>query len=638
MKFECDKLFVRKKGWLLLLLFALLRLLTAAVQPNYAADYREELYRDAFLRHMSVLEGPLTAEKAAYIDEENRVLRELQTVTRDDWIRAYSRGEITEEELDVQLCLSADGERRREEFAVISERFAQVQQNPERVYFLYANGWVGLLGNEHPDYLLVILLMLLTVPAVCDEYASEMYPLLRTAVNGGARLFAAKAAAALLAAVLAAALMFAAETAYYAAAMGLPGGSFPLQSLPPFAASPYRISIFGAAALSLLNRCIGAVYLTVLLLCLSVLFRRALSAVFLGTAGIVLPYFLCAGSVNRYLLPTPLSFLLSCCWLRGSMPAKPGAQEIITVTPAQYAAVLCASAGIAAVLFLTGMLVFAGVSVHRRRRVSCALLCLLLPLLLTGCAEAPDPVPELSGLCWDQWRPLPESAEIAIAGDYSSGYALRLTDSGETVPLIRDCFAGPGEVRRCSLPFIDGKTVYYLAEYSMYHDAVIALDTEDFSEKTVCETVSSDNLDMRERLFGLGAYLPTPEPQIVHTESFFVHNGQLILSKNGGIFRHDLQSGTQTCIYAGKAENLAVTCGFVYYIDALFNLCRWDPAANRSETLPVGKTRRFYAAENGLYFRDLKDSAFYFTPPDGSRKELLPDFDEDAFLKSRPDL
>ncbi len=632
---ECKKLFIRKKAWLLLLIFTALRVLTAVTQRNYAADYRPEIYRDAYMQHMEILEGPLTDEKAAYIDGQNDLIRRMKRGGNDADIQQYISGEIDEETFNARFRSRRAADRREDEFAVINERYQSVKQNPERVYFMYSNGWVGLLGNEHFDFVLLILLMWLTVPTVCDEFSTGMYPLLRTTPNGGARLFAAKAAAASLAAVLSAVLMFAAEAGFYAAVMGLPDGSFPLQSLPPFAESPFQLSIFGAAMLTLLHHCIGALFVTALLLCLSAIFRRALSAVFVGSACLLLPYFLLAKRVEKYLLPTPLGFLFSCGWIQGRFPVEPYSQEYVTVTQTQYRHVLLASAGIIALLLLIGTAAYAGISLPRRRKVKLSAVCMLL-LLLTGCGEKPAESPGLDGLVYDKWRYQPVCEAFAVVRDENDSPCLSCKDSGALVPLVHDCFTEGAQqpFSAARLCYIDGDTVYYLIQHSMWHYEIIALDTRDFSEKSVHSAYWSDNLDKPDKLFGLGARLPSSAPQDETVDSFFVYHGQLILSKSAGIFCVDLASGAVTGIYEGKAENLAATNGYVFFLDDVLDLYRWDIRTGQTERVPVGKVeRRFYAVEDGLYYKDLKDSAFYFVKPDGSGKTLLPDFDEEAWLR-----
>ena len=309
MRYEFYKLFVKRKAWLLILGFLVLRLITVFLQPNYAVDYRMELYRDAYLNHMEVLAGELNDEKSAYIQETNDEINAL--LGNDTAVAEYQRGEITEAEFNERYRLRNAGNQMQDEFAVVNERYQSVLQNPERVYFLYSNGWVGLIGNENLDFVLLILIMLLIVPILCNEYTSDMYPILRTTPNGGGRLFAAKFLVGIVTAVLCAVLFFAEEFAYFAVQLGLPDGSFPLQSLPPFADSPYQISIFAAALLTLANRCFGLMLLTALLICLSALLKRALSAIFLGTVSVLLPFFLFSESALKYRFPTPLGFLLS---------------------------------------------------------------------------------------------------------------------------------------------------------------------------------------------------------------------------------------------------------------------------------------------------------------------------------------
>ena len=309
MKYELYKLFVKRRAWLLILIFMVLRLITVFLQPNYVMDHRMEMYHDTYMEHMKVLEGKLNDDKAAYIAEQNRRINEL--LKQDTSVEAYVSGEITEEEFNERYRQRNTGYQQQDAFEVINEQYQNVLQDPEHVYFIYSNGWTGLIGNEDLDFVLLILLMLLIVPMICNEFSTDMYPILRTTPNGGARLFASKFAVGMITAVLSAVLLFAVEVIYFAAACGLPGGTFPLQSLAPFANSPYQISIYGAAALTLANHCFGAMFMAALLMCLSALFRRSLSAIFIGTTCVLLPFILFSESIMKYVFPTPLGFLLS---------------------------------------------------------------------------------------------------------------------------------------------------------------------------------------------------------------------------------------------------------------------------------------------------------------------------------------
>ena len=631
MKYECYKQFAKRKAWLLILVFMGLRLLTVFLQPNYAADYRMELYRDAYMKHMTVLEGRLNDEKAAYITETNSLIRELTAENRESFIRDYVNGAITEEEFNERYRLRNSGYRMRDEFAVINDRYQSVLQNPDRVYFLYTNGWAGLIGNEHPDFVLLILIMLLTVPMICEEYSSEMYPILRTTPNGGMRLYAVKCAVGILSAVLSVLLLFTVECLYYAASASLPDGSFPLQSIPAFSASPYQISIIGAAALTVMNRCCGAVFLTVLLMCISAVFRRALSAFFLGTVSVLLPFILFSDSAMKYLFPSPLGLLLSCGFLKGSSPVSPYSQETITITPPQYLTVMLISTGLTAVLFLIGMLAFSGFRIPRRRFGKATVLCLML-LLLTGCKK-PAAEPDLSGLVYDQWSYRPESDAFSVVKDAEKGTCISFADSEKPEQIIRDCFQDPVQSGMACMSYIDGDILYYLNQYNLNHYDINALDTRDFSVRKVHETEWSDNTDRMDMLFGLGAYLPSERQQEEYVYSFFVCHDELYLLKSRGLFRYDLRTGAEVCIYEGKADNLAAACGSVYYLDEVLDLYRYNPKTNLSEKMPVGKTERFYAAADGLYCRDLREGKFFLVSPDGSRKEQMSEFDEDAFLK-----
>lgn len=630
MKYEFYKLFVKRRAWLLILIFMGLRLITVFLQPNYVRDYRMDMYHGAYMRHMEVLEGKLNDEKIAYISEQNSQISAL--LNQDTSVEEYVSGAISEDEFNERYRLRNTGYQQRDEFEVINERFQNVLQDPERVYFMYSNGWTGLFGNEHLDFVLLILLMLLIVPMICDEFSTDMYPILRTTPNGGARLFASKFAVGIVTAALSAFLLFAVEVIYYAAMFGLPSGSFPLQSLQSFEESPYQISIYEAAVLTLVNHCFGLIFMTALLMCLSAVFKRSLSAIFIGTISILLPFILFSQSTLKYLFPTPLGFLLSCGFLKGRYKVTPSSPEFVTITPKQYITVICASVGIILLLFFIGMCVFTGKSIPKRKNKAFACMLCINLVFLTGCSEK-SPEPDFSGFVYDKWTYQPVTAEFSVVRNENGVVCISYANSDTLEPLIRDCFTDPSDFSLTVMSYIDGETVYYLNQYAYCHYEIIALDTQDFSERSVHEVEWSSNIEERDMLFGLGSYLPLEKQQDEEVDSFFVHDNHLFLSKSRGIYWYDLNSDKQVCIYDKKAENLAFTCGSVYYMDEILDVYRYDIQTKLTTKLPIGKIDRFYATAEGLYCKDLLDGEFYLVNFDGSQKNFIPNFSEEHFLK-----
>ena len=630
MKYELYKLFVKRRAWLLILIFMALRLITVFLQPNYVRDYKMEMYRDSYMKHMEVLEGKLNDEKSSYIAEQNRKINDL--LKQDTSVEEYVSGAISEEEFNERYRLRNTGYQQQEEFAVINERYQNVLEDPERVYFIYSNGWTGLIGNENLDFVLLILLMLLIVPMICNEFVTDMYPILRTTPNGGARLFTSKFAVGMITAVLSAVLLFAVEVVFFAAVFGLPSGAFPLQSLAPFANSPYQISIYGAAALTLANHCFGAMFMTALLMCLSALLRRSLSAIFIGTTCVLLPFILFSESVMKYVFPTPLGFLLSCGFLKGYFPVTPFSSQYVTITPKKYIGTICISLGIMLILFLIGTIAFSGKKIRIMKKKTLASMLCITFVFLTGCGEKTTE-PDLDGFVYDKWSYQPVNEKFSVVRDENNLVCISYTESDELIPLIHDCFTDTSNFNLASMTFIDGETVYYLNQYSYCHYEIIALDTRDFSERSVHEVEWSDNVEEMDMLFGLGKYLPKKMQQDETVDSFFVHDDQLFISKSKGIYWYDLNSDRKICIYDKKADNLAFTCGSVYYMDETLDVYRYDIQTKETSKLPIGKTEHFYAVENGLYCQDLLDGNFYFVNADGSQKEFIPNFSEEQFLK-----
>ena len=367
-----------------------------------------------------------------------------------------------------------------------------------------------------------------------------------------------------------------------------------------------------------------------LLMCLSALFRRSLSAIFIGTTCVLLPFILFSESIMKYVFPTPLGFLLSCGFLKGYFPVTPFSSQFVTITPKQYISTVCISLGLMLMLLLIGMIAFGGKKIRIKKTLA-PVLCITF-VFLTGCSNK-SPAPDFSGFVYDKWSYQPVNEEFSVVRDENNVACISYTKSGELVPLIHDCFTDQTDLNLASMTFVDGETVYYLNQYQNYHYEIIALDTRDFSERSVHEVEWSDNTEEMDMLFGLGFYLPKKMQQDEVVDSFFVHDDQLFLSKSNGIYWYDLNSDRQICIYDKKADDLAFTCSAVYYTDETLDVYRYDIKTRSAAKLPIGKTERFYAVENGLYCKDLLDGEFYFVNADGSQKERIPNFSEEHFLE-----
>lgn len=609
-----------------------IRLITVFLQPNYVRDYKMEMYRDTYLQHMEVLEGKLDDKKVEYISEHNKKIREL--TEQDTSVDQYKKGEITEEEFNESYRLRITGYKQKDEFTVINERFQSVLNNPERVYFIYSNGWTALIGNENIDFVMLLLLMVLIVPMICNEFSTDMYPVLRTTLNGGARLYLSKYAVGIVTSILVSVLFFFEEYIYFAAMFGLPCCSFPLQSLAPFESSPYQISIMEAAALTLVNHCIAAIYMTTLLICLSVLFKRSLSAVFIGTLTVLFPFILFSESTMKYLLPTPLGFLLSSGFLKGYFPVTPFSSKYASISFEQYIYTILISFLIMAVLFIVGLVAYSGKKFHFKKNLA-LLLCIPL-LFMTGCNKQSTEF-NFNGFVYDKWSYQPVSDKYSVIYDETNNAYISNNENNILQPLIRDCFVDTNDFSMAVMSFIDGDTVYYLNQYQNYFYEIIALNTNDFSEKSIHKVEWSDNIEEMDMLFGLGFYLPKKMQQDEIVDSFFVHDNQLFLSKSHGVFWYDLNTGKQICIYDKKADNLAFTCNSVYYLDEVLDVYRYDIISKSTVKLPIGKAERFYAVENGLYYKDIIKDCFYYVNYDGSDNKLLNDFDENEFLRRYKD-
>lgn len=121
------------------------------------------------------------------------------------------------------------------------------------------------------------------------------------------------------------------EYGFYRFKYGLPGGDYPIQSIRYFADSSKSMSLLeGYVSIGLL-RMFGGVFLTILLMFISVLTKKYAVTLLTGAVSVIIPY-IGLSKTGIYRLPLPLPFLLGTDFFAGNIvmsDALTGDEKII---------------------------------------------------------------------------------------------------------------------------------------------------------------------------------------------------------------------------------------------------------------------------------------------------------------------
>lgn len=640
-KYELYKLFVKRKIWLVILIAIVLRLILLLIQPNYAVNFLMEEHKNEVLVHMETLDGKLDNDKENYIKNEQENLNYLKNNT--DYIIKFKAGEIAEEEFNERQRAGNNTQEMEQIMSVITGQYYRASQNPDKVYFLYFNGWSAFLGNENLDFIAIIFVILIVVPIICNEYNTDMYAVLRSTKNGFGRLFISKTISACITIMLMTIMFFIADVLFYQFKYGLPHRGYPIQSLPPFSESVYGIDIATLSVLTFLNKLFGLLFLAVILMFFSVLLKRALSATFVGISCTLLPCFMFSESSLQYILPTPLGFLLSCGFLKSEYPVSYGSTETITITQSQYIGTFCISFVIFIALIIAGTILFT-----RRKHIKGLIkllkvkrsvsMFLILPIMLftmTSCdnktiisTEKSDNFIYNSSLNFgfadsenyvvDYW----ELEQPAYIFD---------KNTGESIRLISDPFYDPKRNQSdkgiTTKVFAEGNKIYYLNKFSRYSHEIIELNINDFSRKVVYSDISADGLEMRNTLFGFGKYIPVEEVLENEVNDFFVYGSSIFMAKTNGIYRFDTEKNKLIQIYDKNVWGFSFVNNQLYYIDEVMDLYRYSLNENSAKKVDIGKIDRLFITQEFLFYKDFIDGFLYRTNHDGSERTLIFDFE-----------
>lgn len=607
LRYEWKKILFNRRGIWFIVVFLVAELLGILFYTRPYDRVLEE-NRAVYESYLAPVTGSLTPEKRESIEAEmerlNRVHLEMEQLKRD-----YYSGKVTEEEYREKFdTLVADDER----FVGFSKLYTQyifVREQPNRA-FLYTGGWETLLTAQEPDYLFLLLLVILLAPVFCEEYASRMHEILLTQKKSARYQVLTKVAVALILSAALTAVLQLAELVYCAARFGLPHGEFSLQSLRSFGNAEKALTLWQAFWLQFALKELGYLYAAVWVLFLSVWFQKYALTLMAGIASLALP-FLTVESNDVFLrIPAPWALSLGSIYLNGSKSHTDSqtGQTVTTVAELPFGELGLLVVCVVAIMALMLLFIRQKNTNHQLKRGKLGLLLCAGALLLSGCGETETPViynSTASGWC--------ETDDYMLMNTQFSSYFID-KDADVWYPMPLDA-AAEDTVSVRSNYFCAGGKIYYVRATALHPSAGIDSSLSQsyvlaqLDAQKLTETVRFQWDTERKWFFGLLDRESTqPNPFMVNT--FFIHGNDLYYEDQGeGAWcRMDLTTGSWEMFLDPNGLNVAYDGENIYYTDVYNRLVIRDLNSGHETVLDDLVTEKYLLTPEGIYFLNRRDN------------------------------
>ncbi len=579
------------------------------------ANENVELYRDQYHYYMNELKGPMDEEKENFIIEEAKKIANAQ-VDLTNLYDAYYDGNIAEDTFNEEANHLRDILKNKDGFEQIYKQYLYVVEKPENRYFMYKNGWSGLLENKPYEGLFILALVLIITNIYCYEYRSNMDDILITTSKGAYTYRFAKFMTGCSLVTLLYIIMLGIKWLYYDIKYGLPYGSFPLQSISMFKESTKILSIGDVFLYIHLLKFLGVLLSTVIIMTISVYFRKQLLTAFISLGAVFLPYSVVT-KLHLYFFQ-PIGFIMGTGYFEGNQYATDEyGNQVDLVFKEISGHTIWAMVGLAILAILIMFILIVIKSSNKLRFLLFGL------IFLFGCGNGvPDDVS--TPIYNSRYTEVSEIATYEAHYDYSKGGIVYLDkESEEEVLLTREVL----DINTVYERYVYGTEDYlYYAkkkvEYSpfimentrmregsnRYSYVIVKVDTHTFREKVIFE-----------KKFNI------QRNSIFRNE----HNEWSFLSGVSGIFLDKdyiyvisaqgvKQISRRTSVVTTLSEindnnNIAFDGNYIYYVGDMYILNRYNIQEGIYESVDEVITDRFQLHEDFIEFENKRDENKLYT-------------------------
>lgn len=607
---EIDKIFRKNMGFVFFAAAILIRLITLGVEEHAVNAYTVN-NREAYLSIVTPFSGKITDQAAAGIEKVYQAVANAQ-VDLDDLRQDYLDGEISREDYlersrPLEVLYNND-----DLFLTFYSQFIYAQEAPEQRYLLYEDGWNALLTQERLDWGFVLLTILFSASIFGREYESNMRTLLIATQKGDERLAIAKFLAVFIVIGLCSLLSSAIEYGYFDLKYGLPHGDYPLQSLRYFKDSAFHLTLRQTFLYISAYRMLGYLLLSVLTMFISVLSGKTIITLAVSLMVIVLPYALPITASTKYLLPSPLGFILAQGFFRSTeMSEFYQSKEVLfaAISPEGQTALVLGWLVFAMVLLAIILIKFSPAASPRakssRKTVILPLILLVCSTLLSACnmptATESQQTETIFNAKFDTDFTVVDGRIVTIFPHF----LMEDMESHEVEDVIRDPFSERETVdRNVSSVFSKDEFLYYI-ETSDSGLKIIELDLDTYLSRTIYseEKVDAPFLFSNAELDTQGG-LP-----YAFAPAFFLTDTHIFLFTESIVEKINRFTGAkETIIDDLRPRHLAFDGEKIYYTNEIHELFAYDISTGRKRSLGDIRAESFYLDHDRIYYSNTDEN------------------------------
>lgn len=616
-------MFLYNKGLFFIGLFFFLTITTyiffdSPENPEIELNFHEYSF---YLNHVK---GQYLEKKDQFIlNESNKV--STANIALQKAYEDYYDGKITKAKL-VSLTLPLEKIVQYEAgFRLIFDQYMYVRENPDDRYFLYTNGWNGLLSTDDLDFLFILLLLALITPVFCQEFESKMNSLNLTVKKGTRDHALSKVVVVLLTVITLTVLNSCLRYGFFHFKYGLENGNYPLQSLSYFETSTKNISLFSTYIGITVMKIFGNISFAMLIMFVSVYIKKYAFTQFISMAVILLPYYGFTLESTKYFLPGPLGFMISIGFFRGNvyefnMFANQDKVLFREISNISWLFLFIITLVVSIATFIMIMKRSTNIwSISTRgnwfRQFMLLFLLFTAVSILGACKVSENTHNNISNIFNFSTRQVFENKQYNFYLDENdidgNNFLFKDKETGEIRNFISDPLKSQIEVKNSI--YGDGSLVYYIKydyEKSKFTKAldrfsVIEVDTTNFEERIIFE--KNINTE-KERLLNLYSVNDAEILSFTTISSFFLDEQNIYLISNDEIRSVNRFTGKINIIIRYP---ILRSVGFdgrnIYYVNEKYQVVKYDTKKNIEVIIPDIITTNFILTDTKILFLNRKD-------------------------------
>lgn len=595
---EFKKLYVKQFGLILAVILIIGEIIFVNIlypKRSFANDFTE----GQFYEYMESFSGALTPEKEqAILAEQERIVdarnieNEIENKLRQGGYQ--SEDEFLDEYERIQLVTKC-----KDAFDIIFKQYSYALEKPQKRY-LTVGDYSGL-GVDCPDVLLLALVIYLTSVLFLSEESSNVITFIRISENGKQKTLWGKFVSLLVLIVSAQLFRTVFELLTLISRGNLQELAYPVQTIEFFQNCPYDISILQAFFAISALRFLGYLFISSLVILLSVTIRKALFTVFIPSAVCLLQQFAFDPATPAYYIPT--GFLRAVGYFRGDVLSKSDSGESVKLFAEIPLSHLLPLVIITAVFVLVSLVVayryYVGNSGKFVLKLASVVAAFVICALSSGCArKQSDNViyNYRDGLFFAQ----NDEYYFVESGGKLSAFS---KDNGRELDVLRDAFI-----------LNDWQKTFVLYGDNLYHskyftrDDIYKFSLDTFSNEIAVPAVKSTQ-------GFLGVTIKKKMPIAFITDGIFTDGKNFYWIGSNRVYCEE--NGNIVKLFDEKISgfNLSFDGQNIYYINGLLQLKRYNLESREESRLPgefvqaiyYDGTRLLYSDRKGIFSLDTSD-------------------------------